>query len=260
MNWYYSLNGVRIGPVERQEVENLINDGSLNENTLVWTDTFGPDWRRIGDLTDFHDSDLPPPLPVSAVNDFWIWLIAFVPVIGAAIETFVTDNNVDTKGAIFGYLIANALFSYLDEKSIRESGRKVPASWGLGLLLVPAYLFLRAKRLDKKQTVLLVWIASFIASVFVPGALSDVYLGLNMPTCSSSASVSQIEDLFPQLPINISHIAVLEVKNFSTVQETPKHLTCTAVVEGTDGNSYPVQYTIDDRNNQYYYYLQLKGA
>ncbi|MFS8050876.1 DUF4339 domain-containing protein [Rhizobium sp. BR 314] len=259
MNWHYNLNGTSIGPVGREKLDGLIDDGTLNENTLVWNDTFGSDWRRIGDVSDFRDPSRPPPLPLSAVNDFWVWVIAFVPIIGTVIEAVVAGNDMNTKGAVVGYAVANALFSYLDEKSIRKSGRKVPVSWGLGLFLAPAYLFVRAKRLGKNQATLLVWVASIIASVYIPQALSGVYLGVNIPSCSSSTSVSQIKDLFPRLPINIAHTGVVDVKNFSTLQETDTHRTCTATVEGTDGNSYPVKYTIDNRNNEYYYYLQLNG-
>lgn len=60
MMWYYALDGERKGPVEKEEVQSLINNGDLGVDDLVWRD--GMDgWTRISEVEDFQPS--PPPLP-----------------------------------------------------------------------------------------------------------------------------------------------------------------------------------------------------
>lgn len=36
MDWYYALNNQQLGPVSRAELDRLVRDGSITEETLVW--------------------------------------------------------------------------------------------------------------------------------------------------------------------------------------------------------------------------------
>jgi uncharacterized RDD family membrane protein YckC len=44
MQWYYSNKGQRLGPVSQAEFDQLVHDGVITADTLVWKDGM-PDWR-----------------------------------------------------------------------------------------------------------------------------------------------------------------------------------------------------------------------
>ncbi len=246
-----------IGPVEKDVVQRLFDEGALSDTSLVWNDSFGSEWRRIGDILDFRKTDGPPPLPLTAINDFWIWAIVAVPLIGSFVEHIIQSNGEDITGAIVAYFIANSLFCYLDEKSIRNSGRKTPVSWGIGSLLVPAYLFIRAKRLGKSQITLMAWIAALIAAAYIPQTMGSFYLGLGVPDCESAASIAQVKEIFPKIPINIAHLLAKDLQDIKTISNTDKHRSCSAIVVVSNGARIPVRFTIDEVDGNFQYYLSI---
>lgn len=58
--WYYALDGERQGPVDKSTIQDLIDEGDLGMNSLVWTSGMD-DWTPISEVNDFQPS--PPPLP-----------------------------------------------------------------------------------------------------------------------------------------------------------------------------------------------------
>lgn len=57
--WYYALDDERKGPVDKDEIQRLIDDGGLGVEDLVWTDGM-EEWTPISEVDDLHPS--PPPL------------------------------------------------------------------------------------------------------------------------------------------------------------------------------------------------------
>lgn len=49
MQWYYALDGQRIGPVPHPELERLIQNRTLNGETLVWRQGMDQ-WKPLGDV------------------------------------------------------------------------------------------------------------------------------------------------------------------------------------------------------------------
>ena len=49
MQWYYSLNGERLGPVEQAEFERLVASAVIREDTLVWREGMA-NWLPFADL------------------------------------------------------------------------------------------------------------------------------------------------------------------------------------------------------------------
>lgn len=47
--WFYEKDGKPTGPVSQLEIARLIISGRVTEDTLVWTPTFGDNWRRADD-------------------------------------------------------------------------------------------------------------------------------------------------------------------------------------------------------------------
>jgi hypothetical protein len=48
MQWYYVLKGKRQGPVEVDQLKELIEQGTLTSQTKVWNPEMGHEWKRIG--------------------------------------------------------------------------------------------------------------------------------------------------------------------------------------------------------------------
>lgn len=49
MSWYYVRGQERIGPIEAQQFDALINDGTITSETHVWRDGMGQ-WQRFGEI------------------------------------------------------------------------------------------------------------------------------------------------------------------------------------------------------------------
>jgi GYF domain 2 len=58
MNWFYSVNGQQSGPVSDSQLDELLQSGKINSNTLVWHDGM-TDWKPFGTVRPLT----PPPLP-----------------------------------------------------------------------------------------------------------------------------------------------------------------------------------------------------
>ncbi|OGV61041.1 MAG: hypothetical protein A2283_22615 [Lentisphaerae bacterium RIFOXYA12_FULL_48_11] len=50
MDWFYSQNGERKGPVELEAIKALVAAGTLSKNNLVWNQNMGSTWTKIGDV------------------------------------------------------------------------------------------------------------------------------------------------------------------------------------------------------------------
>jgi hypothetical protein len=50
MDWYYTRNGERTGPVERETIKALLGDGTLSKDALVWNAGMGQAWAKISDV------------------------------------------------------------------------------------------------------------------------------------------------------------------------------------------------------------------
>lgn len=84
-DWFFERDGQRGGPISADELKAMLASGAITRTNLVWTATFGGEWKRLGD-TELAPPQpvMPPPLPskeppalppkpeqpVSAPNDF----------------------------------------------------------------------------------------------------------------------------------------------------------------------------------------------
>ncbi len=68
MKWYFVQDGQRIGPVERELLDERIREGVVQADTLVWRPGLS-DWRRAVEVSELEVPPsiptLPPPLPSS---------------------------------------------------------------------------------------------------------------------------------------------------------------------------------------------------
>ncbi len=62
-NWFYNLDGEQIGPVSHKDIMNLLEQNTVNADTLVWRASMD-DWlplQRVDELK--FETQTPPPLP-----------------------------------------------------------------------------------------------------------------------------------------------------------------------------------------------------
>ena len=68
MKWYYAVGKERMGPMEDEEFEACINDGTITEKTLVWNKNLSG-WTRLGELEDYPGKEeKQPPIPDLSVD------------------------------------------------------------------------------------------------------------------------------------------------------------------------------------------------
>lgn len=48
--WFYMKGGERIGPVELKALRELVEDGTLTPENMVWTSSMGEKWSKIADV------------------------------------------------------------------------------------------------------------------------------------------------------------------------------------------------------------------
>ncbi|HOE63129.1 MAG TPA: DUF4339 domain-containing protein [Candidatus Sumerlaeota bacterium] len=169
--WFYEKNGQRLGPISGKEIEIMLMNKELNNESFVWKEGMS-DWVKI-EYTELkcHFSG-PPPLTGDAVNNTYIWILAFAPIIGEILESifgfFVgIIAGIINSPAPLGFLafswvitvVLNIVLATIDEKKLKIAGHdtsKMGQAW-----LVPVYMFKRAKVLKQNLAYFIVWCVCF---------------------------------------------------------------------------------------------------
>ncbi len=60
MNWYYSEGSQQKGPVSRETLESMAAQGTLKPSQLVWTESFGAEWKEAGSVPGLFPSPESP--------------------------------------------------------------------------------------------------------------------------------------------------------------------------------------------------------
>ena len=110
------------------------------------------------------------------VNNTWVWILAFAPIIGRLLEYAVAIVFSDSEREFlismtenhYWYItvILNIFISYTDEKKIKNSGIDTD-KFGKLFFIVPVYLWKRAESLSPNKNYFWAWIASFVISFFL---------------------------------------------------------------------------------------------
>lgn len=173
--WFYEEKGQRLGGIDEPTMIALIMSGKLGYGSTVWKQGFA-EWMKLEDtsLRVHLDKLSPPPLTGQFVNNTLVWVLAFAPMMGLFLESFIAmvvyDNedramNAVADGKFFYITIAlNILLSFLDEKRLQKAGHNTNAFKGW-VWLVPVYLYQRAKHLKHNLAYFAMWIISFVLVV-----------------------------------------------------------------------------------------------
>lgn len=174
MKYHYEKNGNRLGPVEKEEIQKLIDSNILDRDSKIWCQEFS-DWKPINE-SDFDTSKLPPPpLTGSSINNTYIWILAFAPIIGSILEyaiayaistnDYQAEIDVDNGKFLGATLLVNILLCWLDEKQLSKSGHDTSKFKGW-LWLVPVYLYIRCSKTKVNLAPFIIWIVLFILLLY----------------------------------------------------------------------------------------------
>lgn len=161
--WYYEVDGARVGPVSSATIKQLArNNHTIYRFTKVWQDGMS-EWKKAEDTELGKYFEGPPPLTGDGVNNTFVWILAFAPIIGINIESFLGALfNSNSKMLWLITIGLNIILAVLDERKLNAGGHNTRAL-GLGSAwLVPVYLYKRAKALKQNLAYFIVWIVSFV--------------------------------------------------------------------------------------------------
>jgi GYF domain 2 len=184
--WHYVANGVKKGPVSASAIRYLLNRKEIETDTQVWRKGM-TDWKSIreSDLAELVASE-PPAISPQHIGNGYVWTLAFLPLIWGLIDASTDASNQQalawsgisgapyhpSKGLPIQIpFVINALFGWLDELRLRKAGYGSKWMRAAAVLLVPVYLFARAKRLKQKPWYAVCWIVTFLLGIFLVAAV-----------------------------------------------------------------------------------------
>src|SRR3990167_5256298 len=88
--WFYEDKGQRLGGIDESAMIAMIQSGKLRHGSSVWKQGFA-DWIKLEDTPlRIHLNQLsPPPLTGQHVSNTLIWVLAFAPILGLFLESFI---------------------------------------------------------------------------------------------------------------------------------------------------------------------------
>ena len=164
--WYYALNGKRLGPVNNAGITHLLAQGAISNDSLVWREGFD-NWTPIGQTSLRKTVTGPPPLTGSAVNNGFVWAVAFAPIIGTLLQYIIAGaSHSNPKTLWFITLVLNIALCGVDDHILKQAGHDTKQIGGW-VFLVPVYLFKRATALNQSLAYFTTWMICFFVSLFL---------------------------------------------------------------------------------------------
>lgn len=266
-NWFYEKDRNKIGPISEADLRALIRSGDLSGDNLVWTARFGAEWKPISTTDLAEKTSGPPPLPSTTIDNTYAWLIAFVPLFGAVIETMVLQRVAPTFLLIvLGYLAVYFVLVTMDEKRIEASGNSVSGKpFKIWWIFIPVYLFKRANALKQGKGYFWTWIAAAIVAMGITGEAASLfdkntYWGSGLPSCDSNYMKTQTQQIFRDIPLMKARgVLAIDVKNARQTSGDAKQKKCTATFVTSAGGELQGNFTITlQENDQFYTTLEFQ--
>ena len=180
--WYYTTNGLREGPVTDVVIQDLVQRGTIAADTQVWRKGMAA-WQELreSELGSLVASE-PPPISGELVNNTLVWVVAFLPLIFGTIEAVIAHDNQVNAIAHFSFGFPesqmtdlpwfipagfNAVLCLWDETWVKRAG--YGSNWQklFAIVLVPVYLFVRAKRLKQRPSYAITWVCMMVLSLLL---------------------------------------------------------------------------------------------
>ena len=145
--WFYINNSMRCGPCDKEKISVFIQQGQISKDTLVWKKGM-LNWLPAGQTELIHTiKDVVPPMPNNIVSNKYAWTLATIPIL---ISWFVELIGFPTVVVIICTISLNVIFLMLDSDELNKVGINVNNWMWMGIVLVPAYLFVRASKTNKQ--------------------------------------------------------------------------------------------------------------
>jgi hypothetical protein len=262
--FFYIVDGKKEGPVDKQELLRLKEGHTVSATTLIWTKSYGSDWKEIGKASELRDADEPPLIPDKSIPMIWLVLLVLSPIIMMFGELILTDNvdGVTDRHIYISYWVINSFLAIMDERTIKRADR-FQSQKGLlfwAIFLVPVYIFIRGRRTGLGVWPFFAWIVAVsVSAMSIETLRGEIFFGLGLPTCDAPVSQTQIRGLYSQIPIVLG----AEVIDLTRISELSTQGTqsrkCTAVILDTRSQETRVNYTITSRNDDYYFEIEVNS-
>ena len=104
----------------------------------------------------------------ASTNRLIAWLIACVPLMGSLIELLTGLGEASFGASAFLYCVLNSIFCSIDESRLKKQGFDTSScSWFWGALLVPVYIYRRARLVGDDNSYFIGWFVMLGFSIFV---------------------------------------------------------------------------------------------
>src|SRR5471030_2100971 len=174
--WHCEKDGNRIGPVSDDDVCALIRQRAIASHNLVGKQGF-TDWCALGETElarHLEAATSLPALPAARIGNVVVWLLAFAPLFDTAMQAMLgsalapSDELAGLVGEIAVRtgqyrrvtLALNIGLSHLDERRLTRAGVDT-SGFGTLVVILPVYLWKRAKSLRQTPTYFWTWLAPF---------------------------------------------------------------------------------------------------
>lgn len=142
-----------------------------------------PEWKplRESDLGELVAAE-PPAISSKHIGNGYVWTLALLPLGLGVIEAAISASNQEAaaRSLILGFpyhpsrglpfqvpVVINAILGWLDDRRLKQAGYGSRVTRAAAVLLTPAYLFLRAKRLKQRPYYAMAWILSMIVGFLI---------------------------------------------------------------------------------------------
>lgn len=162
--WFYISNNVRSGPYQLEAIINFVQTGQITKETLVWKKGMY-NWLPASQ-TELEQAlrNTVPPMPKDIVSNKFAWSLATVPIL---VSWFVEMLGFPFWVITISTIALNIIFLMLDSDELNKSGLNVNSWMWMGVVLVPAYLFVRASKTNKQYGYAITWCIMFILDLLI---------------------------------------------------------------------------------------------
>lgn len=122
-------------------------------------------------------------------SDSLAWILAFAPIAYGLLDVAFSQSLEDTAATIISsvlYFAVNTGLVLRDSKQLKEAGIEANTWWGI--LLVPVYLFKRAKNVGRPPTMGWAWAGAMVLSVVIPMVAAST-LGVTISTAKVESEI-----------------------------------------------------------------------
>ncbi|MEI8376136.1 MAG: GYF domain-containing protein [Planctomycetota bacterium] len=122
--------------------------------------------KHCGEYLNHGSPTMPQALTGAAVNNAFVWILAFAPIIGTFLQYFIAGaSNSSPKNFWFITLALNIGLSIIDDSILKRAGHDTK-KYGGWVFLVPVYLYMRAMALKQSPAYFVTWMICFFIMLF----------------------------------------------------------------------------------------------